>query len=562
MTTRLVNPTVTSTAPNGPEVVKTTKLDTSDSATPETGDEADDERLEGPSQPESASHSAIQKEVEEEKKDSSGPSAVASSSSTEEVRLKPLSEEGEVVVTPLSSRPDMTQNKSTRSAVTSGKGTDVDDDAERYHVDGEPVDSDSEDVSQKEESVLWKLRMKCGAIVNNEYIQITIISLIIINALIMGIATMDFVTDNPSVDEAFTTIDRVFLVIFTVEVAMQLFYLGLTLFADGWLVFDLLIVIFSWSFESLQIVRAFRIFRAFRLITRVKPLRDLVLAIGAVLPRMYAIAALLLLIFYIFSVLFTELFSELPLSENYFGTLDASLFTCMEMMTLEWGEIAREVMEHENYAWAPFLCFILITGFIVFNLIVAVVCDAVAVTEKTVRELDGLDSDDPERTLEEAQERIDLLQCHISDMQRTQQSVQDMIEMLAGELLHLETEKMKAENREADLRLEMERRVAYQKDMESSSQIASLERNYLQEKDRRESERRLRTSRSSEDLAARIQRRLSASSKDSGRPGFDREMSARSGSSKSSREARRKAAAESPRTSRTNDEFASDVDSH
>ena len=57
---------------------------------------------------------------------------------------------------------------------------------------------------------------------------------------------------------------------------MQLFYLGFALFLDGWLVFDLAIVILSWSFESMQIVRAFRIFRAFRLVTRVKPLRDLV----------------------------------------------------------------------------------------------------------------------------------------------------------------------------------------------------------------------------------------------------------------------------------------------
>ena len=33
------------------------------------------------------------------------------------------------------------------------------------------------------------------------------------------------------------------------------------------------------------------------------------------------------------------------------------------------------------WAWAPFIAFIMITGFIVFNLIIAVVCDAVAVVE-------------------------------------------------------------------------------------------------------------------------------------------------------------------------------------
>lgn len=37
----------------------------------------------------------------------------------------------------------------------------------------------------------------------------------------MGIATFDFVTENKSVDQAFETTDKVFLIIFTVELCMQ-----------------------------------------------------------------------------------------------------------------------------------------------------------------------------------------------------------------------------------------------------------------------------------------------------------------------------------------------------
>lgn len=363
-----------------------------------------------------------------------------------------------------------------------------------FKTDRELSDSSESEYSVNEDSFTWKVRMWCGSMVNNEWVQIGMIALIIINALMMGLATFDFVMENPEVDQIFLKIDKVFLVIFSIECAMQLIYLGLALLADGWLAFDLMIVILSWSLESLQIVRAFRIFRAFRLVTRVKPLRDLVLAIGAVMPRMYAIAALLLLIFYIFSVLFTELFSELPLSDTYFTTLDRSLFTCMEMMTLEWGDITREVMTHYSWAWAPFGAFIMITGFIVFNLIVAVVCDAVSVTEKNVRELDGFEPDNPEHKLAEAQERIDLLQCHIQEMLRTQANVQELIEFMAAELLHLEAERMKAEHREAELRIEMERRLLYQTetDLKAVEQIETVERNFALEKERREQERKLK----------------------------------------------------------------------
>lgn len=111
-------------------------------------------------------------------------------------------------------------------------------------------------------------------------------------------------------------------------------------------------------------------------------MRNLVQALISIIPRLGAITALLLLIFYIFGVLFTELFGDLDLSGEYFTRLDYSLLTLFTMMTMEWSDIARECMAQVSWAWVPFVSFIMITGFIVFNLIIAVVCDAVAVLEE------------------------------------------------------------------------------------------------------------------------------------------------------------------------------------
>ncbi|KAL7500787.1 hypothetical protein ACHAWT_009740 [Skeletonema menzelii] len=228
---------------------------------------------------------------------------------------------------------------------------------------------------------LNNLRIVCGDIVNDHHVQLGIIVLIIINAIMMGVATFDFVSENPKVDSAFEKTDLAFLIIFTIELGMQLIYHGWTLFKDGWLVFDFIIVVLSWSFASLQIIRAFRIFRALRIITRIETMRNLVAALFDIMPRLGAITALLLLIFYIFAVLFTQLFGELELSAPYFSSLDNSLLTLFVMMTMEWADVARECMDQIWWAWAPFIAFIMITGFIVFNLIIAVVCDAVAVIE-------------------------------------------------------------------------------------------------------------------------------------------------------------------------------------
>lgn len=283
-------------------------------------------------------------------------------------------------------------------------------------------------------SPIWRIRIICGKIVENAYVQLGIIALIIINAILMGVATFDFVTDNENVDNGFTQLDKAFLIIFTIELALQLAYRSISYFSDAWLVFDFVIVIISWSLESLQIVRAFRIFRAFRLVTRIGPLRELVMAIGAVMPRMYAIAMLLILIFYIFAVLFTELFSEINTEINYFGSLDVSLFTCMQLMTLEWGNVAREVMEERSWAWAPILAFLSVTGFIVFNLIVAVVCDAVAVVDREVQaeRLGEFETDTTK--LEKAQERIWDMTEHVERMMHAQRELQDVLAKLAADL--------------------------------------------------------------------------------------------------------------------------------
>jgi Ion transport protein len=122
-----------------------------------------------------------------------------------------------------------------------------------------------------------QFRYHCGMVVNNSYVQLLIILLIGVNAIMLGLATFDFIKLDPHLNQAFETTDFVFLIIFTIELGMQFIYHGFRLLLDGWLVFDLIIVVSSWSFASVQIVRAFRIFRALRLITRIKILKHLIL---------------------------------------------------------------------------------------------------------------------------------------------------------------------------------------------------------------------------------------------------------------------------------------------
>lgn len=121
-----------------------------------------------------------------------------------------------------------------------------------------------------------EFRLRCGEFVNQEKVQVFLVVLIAINAIMMGIGTYSFVTKDEHLSFVFQTVDLTFLIIFTIELCLQFFYYGWKLLLDGWLVFDLVVIVTSWSFSSTQVIRAFRIFRALRLVTRIKVLKNLI----------------------------------------------------------------------------------------------------------------------------------------------------------------------------------------------------------------------------------------------------------------------------------------------
>jgi hypothetical protein len=194
------------------------------------------------------------------------------------------------------------------------------------------------DVENQPARKLDSFRKQIGCIVNDGKVQGFILALIVTNAIMMGVATFPFVKDNPDVSAKFELIDEIFLIVFSIEAAIQLTYHGLALLKDPWLVFDLTVVALSWALEGVKGFRAFRIFRALRLIARIDVMRNLITALVSVLPNLTGILLLLFLVFYIFSVLFTVLYKdvsdEYPRKQQYFVALPETFFTLFQMMTL------------------------------------------------------------------------------------------------------------------------------------------------------------------------------------------------------------------------------------
>lgn len=290
-----------------------------------------------------------------------------------------------------------------------------------YGSDGEPMPLLIHDN-------LWEvnIRMPLERLVEDDYFQTFIISLIVLSSILTGVATFESVQSNAYAMNVLDVCDIIFLYIFTVgecilvcaryhiyvnflivctsyiesshvryrllcplELAFNLVVYNRGFFHDGWRAFDFVVVLVSWAVIDYTIVRSFRIFRTLRLFARVQALKVI---IGALYPsgaQVLKISMLLLIIFYIFGVMFTELLAECsePKSEcyygnypgkiNHFGRLDLTLNTLFLIMNVEdWAATTQVAQDLHTWVWLLFIVFIMMTWFLALNLIVAVICDA------------------------------------------------------------------------------------------------------------------------------------------------------------------------------------------
>lgn len=240
---------------------------------------------------------------------------------------------------------------------------------------------------------------KLKAFVDSTIFQNVILIVIVINSIIMGLQTSKTIVANAG--NVLEILDYVCLAIFIVEIILKLIAYGGKFFVDAWNWFDVIVIICSVisGLAFLKVLRVFRIFRVFRtlkalkglkamrLVSRLDKLRMIIGAIGKSIPGISWTAVLLLLIYYIFGLIGTTLFGEA--FPDWFGTLGKSIYTLFQVMTLEsWSMgISRPVMEAFGWAWVYFVPFVLISSFVVMNVVVGIVVNSISeVQEQLAKE--------------------------------------------------------------------------------------------------------------------------------------------------------------------------------
>ena len=212
--------------------------------------------------------------------------------------------------------------------------------------------------------------------IESRFINIFITLVILINAITLGLETSEELVSK--IGNMLIYVDKIALSIFVIELLIKLFVYRLNFFKSGWNVFDFIIVTIALIPTSgpLSILRAFRIFRALRLLSMVPSMKKVIQAMFYAIPGIASVGTIIVLIFYISAVLVTNFFGNK--FEDWFGSIGESMYSLFQIMTLEsWSMgIVRPVMEEYPYAWAFFVPFILVTTFAVLNLFIGIIVDA------------------------------------------------------------------------------------------------------------------------------------------------------------------------------------------
>ncbi|WP_375200989.1 ion transporter [Hyphococcus sp.] len=206
--------------------------------------------------------------------------------------------------------------------------------------------------------------------VESSAFQAVVLSLIIVNAVILGAETFPAFKDAPLLK----IVDRVIVYAFVVEIGMRIIAWRGAYFRNGWNIFDFLIVLVSIgaATSGLAALRAFRVLRVLRVITVIPRMRVVVSALLDSIPGIASVGVVLALIVYVFAVIAANLYG--PAHPNLFGDVFHAMYTLFQVMTLEgWPDIASQVAETHKRSWIFFLSFVLIATFTMLNLFVAIV---------------------------------------------------------------------------------------------------------------------------------------------------------------------------------------------
>ena len=249
----------------------------------------------------------------------------------------------------------------------------------------------------------------CDRLANDTRFATLVISVILLNALTLGVGTFAGVEHDAS--GLISALDHLFLGFFSLELLLRLAAVGFRpdrFLQRGWNMFDLLVVGSSFvpglgsNATALRLVRLLRVARLLSVLPDVRILLD---GLRRAARPAAGILLLTVLVMYLYGIVGWSLFgADDP---DHWGNIGVAFLTLFQLLTLDqWPDVLEGVRHTSPYAIVFILSFILLGGFVIVELLVGVVITSLDEALRSRREelartaaLDHTDQDDMASTI-------------------------------------------------------------------------------------------------------------------------------------------------------------------
>ena len=251
-----------------------------------------------------------------------------------------------------------------------------------------------------------RIAAACGRVVESSWFDPLMLSIIALNAVTLGLETYDSI--DAAIGRELHLANEVILGVFVVELIVRMSAYAdrpRDFFRSGWNVFDFVVIGASFvpgvreNATLLRLVRLLRIVRAVRLLP---DLRVLTVAVGRSVPGVASLAAITLLLVYVYGMVGWVIFHDHDPAN--FEDIGQSMVTMFVLLTLEnLPSYIERGQELSDWTLLFYVSYVLLASFLIFNLFIGIVINSMEEARaielhRAERELlDEDDEDDHER---------------------------------------------------------------------------------------------------------------------------------------------------------------------
>jgi voltage-gated sodium channel len=272
-----------------------------------------------------------------------------------------------------------------------------------------------------------RIAAACTRVVESSWFDPLMLAIIAVNAVTLGLETYDSI--DAAIGRELHLANGVILGLFVIELALRMAAFAdrpRNFFRSGWNVFDFVVIAASFvpgvreNATLLRLVRLLRIVRAVRLLP---DLRVLTVAVGRSVPGVASLAAITLLLVYVYGMVGWVIFHDHDPAN--FEDIGQSMVTMFVLLTLEnLPAYIERGQALSDWTLLFYISYVLLASFLVFNLFIGIVINsmeearAIELHRAERALLDDDPADDERAHAVVIEERLRTMRAALDDLER------------------------------------------------------------------------------------------------------------------------------------------------